>query len=236
MEGNLAVEIRSLDDQSVTARVARTMMARSDSRGAWAMLTRIDFPYPGCWEISGQYLGQTLSFVVETVPATSDPLPFKGSFYTTSAFEYPPPQGCELYHESTQAGDATHLGFFTGTAAVCGFNSAIVEDPPFDFAGGAPPFFVAEGTAHGVWTAANGDTLAWNLVDHVFVTSLSDGSSSAIGTVVVTGGTGRFEGATGELQAIGNSAAGRTTVSGWLLYDASIASQERQGRLQPPAH
>jgi hypothetical protein len=33
----------------------------------WFMLTGIDFPEPGCWEISAEYLGQTLTFVVETV-------------------------------------------------------------------------------------------------------------------------------------------------------------------------
>jgi hypothetical protein len=31
------------------------------------MLTGVDFPDPGCWEISASYLGQTLKFVVETV-------------------------------------------------------------------------------------------------------------------------------------------------------------------------
>jgi hypothetical protein len=33
----------------------------------WVMLTGIDFPSPGCWEITGEYLGQSLIFVVETV-------------------------------------------------------------------------------------------------------------------------------------------------------------------------
>lgn len=33
----------------------------------WLMLTGIDFPSTGCWEISGEYLGQSLTFVVETV-------------------------------------------------------------------------------------------------------------------------------------------------------------------------
>jgi hypothetical protein len=31
------------------------------------MLTGIDFPMAGCWEITGRYLGQELRFVVETV-------------------------------------------------------------------------------------------------------------------------------------------------------------------------
>ncbi|HNP35506.1 MAG TPA: hypothetical protein PKK10_06610 [Woeseiaceae bacterium] len=36
----------------------------------WAMLTGIDFPSPGCWEITGEYVGQSLTFIVETVLET----------------------------------------------------------------------------------------------------------------------------------------------------------------------
>ena len=67
MEASLTVEIRSLNDQPMTARVSRPTNAHSDSLGGWTMLTGIEFPDPGCWEISGQYLGQRLSFIVQTV-------------------------------------------------------------------------------------------------------------------------------------------------------------------------
>jgi hypothetical protein len=33
----------------------------------WLMLTGVDFPDPGCWEITASYLGQTLKFVAQTV-------------------------------------------------------------------------------------------------------------------------------------------------------------------------
>ena len=36
-------------------------------QNGWTMLTGIDFPSPGCWEITGEYLGQILTFVVRTV-------------------------------------------------------------------------------------------------------------------------------------------------------------------------
>jgi hypothetical protein len=36
----------------------------------WVMLVGIDIPDPGCWQITGEYLGQKLTFVVETVAAT----------------------------------------------------------------------------------------------------------------------------------------------------------------------
>jgi hypothetical protein len=32
----------------------------------------VDFPEPGCWEIFAEYLGQTLTFVVETVDTDVD--------------------------------------------------------------------------------------------------------------------------------------------------------------------
>lgn len=36
------------------------------SRG-WMMLVGIDFPAPGCWRVNGEYLGQKLTFIVETL-------------------------------------------------------------------------------------------------------------------------------------------------------------------------
>ena len=40
-------------------------MHRSPDR--WRMLTGVDFRGAGCWEVTAAYLGQTLTFVVETV-------------------------------------------------------------------------------------------------------------------------------------------------------------------------
>jgi hypothetical protein len=34
--------------------------------GGWTMLAGIDFPSIGCWRLNLGYLGQSLSFVVET--------------------------------------------------------------------------------------------------------------------------------------------------------------------------
>lgn len=33
----------------------------------WLMLAGIDFPSPGCWKITGNYLNQSLTFVVQTL-------------------------------------------------------------------------------------------------------------------------------------------------------------------------
>jgi hypothetical protein len=67
MESNLNVDIRSLNGKPVRAKINKPTNAHSESLGGWTMLTGIDFPDPGCWQISGEYLGQILTFVVETV-------------------------------------------------------------------------------------------------------------------------------------------------------------------------
>ena len=82
MEQNLQVEIVNLHGGPNDAVVKDTTSANSvpeDLEAAqfddewldgWLMLTGIDFPSPGCWKITGNYLGQSLTFVVKTV----DPL------------------------------------------------------------------------------------------------------------------------------------------------------------------
>ena len=67
MESNLSVDIRSLNGKPVRAKINKPTNAHSESLGGWTMMTGIDFPDPGCWQISGEYLGQILTFVVETV-------------------------------------------------------------------------------------------------------------------------------------------------------------------------
>jgi hypothetical protein len=66
-ESNLSVSIKELNGAPLIARVSRATNAKAESLGGWAMLTGIDFPAAGCWEITGRYLGQELTFVVESV-------------------------------------------------------------------------------------------------------------------------------------------------------------------------
>jgi hypothetical protein len=79
MERHLKVEIVNLNgglNDAVVKDVTNANSVPDDLEKAqfddewqdgWLMLTGIDFPSPGCWEITGKYLGQTLVFVVETV-------------------------------------------------------------------------------------------------------------------------------------------------------------------------
>jgi hypothetical protein len=70
-ESNLSVSIKELNGAPLSAIVSKATNARAEALGGWAMLTGIDFPAAGCWEITGRYLGQELTFVVET--AASEP-------------------------------------------------------------------------------------------------------------------------------------------------------------------
>jgi hypothetical protein len=67
MESNLIVTLKELNGAGARAVVSRATNAHSELQGGWTMLTGIDFPDAGCWEVTGRYLGQELKFVVETV-------------------------------------------------------------------------------------------------------------------------------------------------------------------------
>jgi hypothetical protein len=69
-ESNLVVRGRRLDDKSPPADISRATNAHSPSLGGWTMLVAVEFPSSGCWEITGEYLGQKLSFVVSVPSAT----------------------------------------------------------------------------------------------------------------------------------------------------------------------
>ncbi|HKE45416.1 MAG TPA: DUF6174 domain-containing protein [Steroidobacteraceae bacterium] len=64
-ESNLTVKGRRLDGDSAPARVLPTRIAWDPSFESRAMEVDISFPSAGCWEITGRYLGQTLSVVVD---------------------------------------------------------------------------------------------------------------------------------------------------------------------------
>jgi hypothetical protein len=65
MESQFEVTARSLDDPSAKADISPATNAHSPSLGGWTMLVGVEFPSAGCWEITGRYMGQALSFIVE---------------------------------------------------------------------------------------------------------------------------------------------------------------------------
>ena len=63
--------IRRLDPGPNDAKISSPNWAGLGGLGDnWTILTGIDFPSPGCWEITGEYRDQSLSFVVQTVDYT----------------------------------------------------------------------------------------------------------------------------------------------------------------------
>jgi hypothetical protein len=71
MESSLAVTVKRLNEDQATAVVLGNTNAYAEDFGGWAMMTGIDLPSAGCWEITGRYRGEELRFVVETVQRAS---------------------------------------------------------------------------------------------------------------------------------------------------------------------
>lgn len=67
MERHLSVRVESLTGQPNDAVVKDVTNAGNASLTEWAMLVGIDFPSVGCWQLTLDYLGQSLTFIVETV-------------------------------------------------------------------------------------------------------------------------------------------------------------------------
>jgi hypothetical protein len=63
----LTVTGRRLDAPAPSLNISRATNAFADDIKS-AMLVGVDFPTPGCWEISGRYADQELSFVVWVAP------------------------------------------------------------------------------------------------------------------------------------------------------------------------
>lgn len=78
LESNLNVSAKNLTDPSAKADISAPTGAHSPSLGGSTMLVAVEFSSAGCWEITGRYLGQTLSFVVEV---RSDPPSKQGAMY-----------------------------------------------------------------------------------------------------------------------------------------------------------
>lgn len=68
LEPDLVVTGRRLDGYSEPASFSPVTNAHTESLGGWTLLVSAAFPTPGCWEVTGQYVGYSLSFVVEVPP------------------------------------------------------------------------------------------------------------------------------------------------------------------------
>jgi len=58
-----------MNGEPATAKASRATNAHSRDFGGWAMLVMMEFPAAGCWEVTGKYQGNQLSFVVDVGPS-----------------------------------------------------------------------------------------------------------------------------------------------------------------------
>lgn len=64
----LVVRGRRLDGDAPPADVSPATNARHSDFGGWAMMNLVEFPISGCWELTGEYRGEKLRFVVLVEP------------------------------------------------------------------------------------------------------------------------------------------------------------------------
>jgi hypothetical protein len=60
----LALSGRRLDASAPLVRISNATNGSHPDFGGWAMLTAVEFPSAGCWELTGDYRGSKLRFVV----------------------------------------------------------------------------------------------------------------------------------------------------------------------------
>jgi hypothetical protein len=127
---------------------------------------------------------------ISAIAVAGDQVPFKGTVSGNIPADMGPPVpgsgGCVFSFTVTNAGNATHLGPFTGTANFI----PNVCDGSFT------------GTFH--WIAANGDSISGPFFGQLIPTA-TPGVFDNIETAIITGGTGRFAGATGMFTLAGQT-------------------------------
>ena len=119
-------------------------------------------------------------------------VPFKGSVQAVESYEVQFPT---LFVDTSGSGNATHLGRFTVT---------------WEF---TVNLFTGEGIGSAHFIAANGDSLFTEST--AVATAAPDNQDLVVETQTITGGTGRFAGATGSftLERLVNTATGLTAGS-----------------------
>lgn len=113
----------------------------------------------------------------------------------------PAPAPCLLLFNQVIRGNATHLGRFEGVGSACILDVVIPDPVRRSWPRGRRHRTATFSNPLWVLTAANGDELWLEGADGVAVVSLVDNSLRAEGIQTIIGGTGRFEGAIGELES-----------------------------------
>jgi len=133
--------------------------------------------------------------------------PMKGTFYEQTVDPSNPAQVRSIF-----IGNVTHMGRVTGTSIANMKDRTVI-----------PPNIWTNITNSKIKIAANGDEIYSEsaCVTLVFNTPF-DGTGTLYAVATTTGGTGRFEGCTGEVEVRGtfnlNTGIKEYTVEGWIKY------------------
>lgn len=170
--------------------------------------------------------------------APDDPVPLKGTLWTTMAEAEGPPDGCMI--EGNQGivltivenglfnSTLTQLGLVTLEQRQCVYAAEEQDAWADPVTGRAPAAAGLIQVLEGTFTAANGDTLTFTTPAVEFATFVPDGLDPSAGplpigfegTLDITGGTGRFASADGSAQFGGmycfRANGGRYTLKGHL--------------------
>ena len=65
LESDFSLTGRHLHNDIVKPIISDATNAKHDDFGGWAILVGVGFPVSGCWELTGSYQGQSLTFVVD---------------------------------------------------------------------------------------------------------------------------------------------------------------------------
>ena len=164
--------------------------------------------------------GQTLDAHMAVSQAPRKPMRLVGTV-AVSAEVVPPPDGCVAAIATRIRLKATHMGQVEGDGQTCIQSLTPDADPPF-LPPGPPPYGTAPFVPTWVLEAANGDLLRLEGFESVAVLGLETRSLRARGNFRILGGTGRFAGATGELQASSVNYFGQPAdefrATGWIEY------------------
>jgi hypothetical protein len=155
----------------------------------------------------------------DTPTATLRPAHFHGARAALSTVERPWTGGCEVEHAITGFDVATGQPttfLVTGTCELAHLGRTTVVTVETGSVGGS---FIGTST----YTAANGDQLSAT-VSGISGGLQQDGSLTSSGTVTVTGGTGRFAGASGTADYFDTAhITGPTTAAGVYTLDGGLA-------------
>lgn len=131
-------------------------------------------------------------------------LPMSGSWESSeSPPSATPPAGCLLHVETTQSGGASVIGDFTGTGETCVTAAQPSDTPPLWDHAPAPPYLVAKFDSRMTWVTNTGDEVWVTATAADFVQSQANGATTVSGVLTIGGGTGRYEGASGEMAVSG---------------------------------